>query len=57
MAQIEIKITIPDYEYQEWNDYLENGTTEVMMNMRRQITERLRQDYIINFEIEVTHEE
>ena len=57
MAQIKIEITIPDYEYQEWTDYLVDGAPMVMMNLRKQISDRLRQDWIRHFEIDVIHEE
>jgi hypothetical protein len=56
MAQIEIKITIPDHEYENWDEYREDGIDMVKMSIKKQISDRLKQDYVRSFEIDVTHE-
>ncbi len=53
MAQIEIKITIPDYEYENWTSF-ERGIEEVESDIKELLESRLRQDYIKHFDIEVT---
>jgi hypothetical protein len=52
---IKIEITIPDYEYKNWSDYYD-GIDEVMANLKKDIRERLKQDYIRQFNIEVSLE-
>ena len=52
MKAIEIKITIPDYEYEEWTEFYDHGIEAAMKSIKQQITDRLKQDYITYFEIE-----
>lgn len=56
MAQIKIEITIPDHEYESWNDY-QDGLEEVLANVKKDISKRLKQDHIRHFDVEVTHKE
>jgi hypothetical protein len=57
MAQIHIKITIPDYEYENWDEFNEYGIEVVKTSIKKQISDRLKQDYIRCFEIEVSHDD
>ena len=56
MAQVEVKITIPDSEYEGWNEFAEDGVEEVKMSIRKTVSDALKRDYIRKFDIEVTHE-
>ena len=56
MSSIKIEIIIPDHEYESWSDY-QDGIQEVMANLKRDIRERLKQDYIRNFDITIEHQE
>ena len=56
MAHIEITITIPDYEYKDWNEFMQDGVQMVMQSIKKQVSDRLRQDYVRHFEIKVIHE-
>ena len=57
MAQIEIKITIPAHEYENWDEFHQDGIEMVKMSIKKQISDRLKQDYVRSFEIEVSHED
>ena len=50
MSEIKIEITIPSYEYENWNDY-HDGIEEVMMNLKRDIREDLISRYVRHFKI------
>jgi hypothetical protein len=52
--EIEIKITIPEREYKQWNSFERGGAFEVQVELRKLISQRLRQDFIEDFEIELT---
>jgi hypothetical protein len=55
MAKIEVTIIIPDYEYKEWDEYRQDGVEMVMQSLRKEISDRLRQDYVHHFEIETNY--
>lgn len=52
--EIIIKITIPESEYKEWNEYQVHGIEGAMESIKDDVRQRLRQDFVRNFEIEVT---
>ena len=54
MANIEIKITIPESEYKEWEDF-QHGEVEIMANLRAEIRDYLKRRFIMSFEIESEH--
>ena len=37
MARIKVTITIPDYEYENWNDF-QDGIEEIMANLKAEIS-------------------
>jgi len=53
--EIEIKITIPEHEYKQWHTY-EHGIAEVKQELRTMIYNRLKQDYIRSFNIEINEQ-
>jgi hypothetical protein len=57
MAEVVVKITIPDYEYNQWSEYEKDGVDGVKKSLKDEISQRLRQDYVQDFEIEVSHNE
>lgn len=54
MPEIKIEITIPDFEYKNWNDFYE-GIEKVMMNVKDEIRYDLKardiQTFIIKAEV------
>jgi hypothetical protein len=57
MAEVVVKITIPDYEYKEWCEYEKDGVVGVKKSLKDDLIKILRQDYVKHFEIEVSHYE
>lgn len=55
MANIIVKITIPDHEYLKWEEYHRDGLAVVKKNLKEDIQDSL--EFIDNFKIEVTHED
>ena len=56
MARIKITITIPDYEYENWNDF-QDGIEEMMANLKAEIRQDLKSRFIKSFEVESEHED
>jgi hypothetical protein len=56
MARIKVTITIPDYEYENWNDF-QDGIEEMMANLKAEIREDLKSRFIKSFEVESEHED
>ena len=53
MSKIKVEITIPDSEYEDWADYNENDITDLLNNLKRDISFDLRRNFIRSFTIEV----
>lgn len=53
---IEIKITIPQSEYKDWNDYEIGGSSKVMDQLKIDFVEYCRRNWIENFGIEVSED-
>ena len=51
---IEIKITIPDTELENWDEFKNDGVESVKMTLRKEMHEHMRNCYIRSFEIEIT---
>jgi hypothetical protein len=57
MAKIKVEITIPDYEYKEWSDFQESGIELTKQNIKKDISDNLKQQHIRNFDIDVKLED
>lgn len=57
MSNIKIEITIRESEYKEWNDFIEGGIEEVIPNLREEIYDWLRRNYIRRADVEISQEE
>lgn len=57
MAEIVVKITVPESEYKTWSEFQEEGVESCMQSIRQDLSMRLRQDYVKEFQIEVLHYE
>lgn len=51
---IEIKITIPDSELANWDEFQNDGIESVKMTLRKEMYDHMRKCYIRSFEIEIT---
>jgi hypothetical protein len=56
MSKIKVEITIPDSEYEDWADYNKNDITDLLNNLKRDISFDLRRNFIRSFTIEVIEE-
>ena len=56
MAQIKVTITIPDIEYKQWDEFRQDGVQMVMQSLRTDLSKRLLEDYIVEFDINIEHE-
>jgi hypothetical protein len=53
MNEIELKIIISESEYKDWSEFQEGKEKAVMDILKSDVAQRLRQDGVANFEIEV----
>lgn len=53
MNEIELKIIIRESEYKDWFEFHEGKEKAVMEILKSDVSARLRQDGVHNFEIEV----
>lgn len=56
MAKIKVTITIPDYEYEKWNDF-QDGIKEMMQNLKSEIRQDLKSRFIKIFDVDSEYEE
>lgn len=56
MAQIKVTITIPETEYKQWDEFRTDGVQMVMQSLRTDLSKRLLEDYIVDFDIKTEHE-
>lgn len=57
MPKIKVIITIPDYEYEEWDEFQKYGIDAVEKSLREDISHRLRQDFVRHFDIDIEKED
>jgi hypothetical protein len=56
MAQIKVTITIPETEYKQWDEFRTDGVQMVMQSLRNDLSQRLREDFIKDFDINTEYE-
>ena len=53
MADIIVKITIPEREYKQWYEFETDGIEGVKEILKSDIRHRLKQDHVKEFDIEI----
>lgn len=55
MSEITVKISIPESEYKQWNDYESGGVEKSTQTLKRELRDIFDKLGIRDFELEVTH--
>ncbi len=55
MSDMTVKIIIPESEYKTWDEFRTDGIKGVEFSIRHDLSKRMKQDFVRDFEIEIEH--